>query len=77
MNEPEFILLNGTRIETHEVLGSTGGLMVRGDYVTNRKPSAIGIIRGVVPGHGGDAYWVTHDYGDVAVYCFREFELVP
>ena len=27
-----------------------------------------------MPGHGGDVYWVTHEPGDVAVYCYTEFE---
>jgi hypothetical protein len=35
------------------------------------------IIRGVVPGHGGDLYYVQHEAHDLhcAVYCFTEFEV--
>lgn len=56
MNQPEYILEDGTRVVTHDRLGSTDGMGI---------------------GHGGDVYWVRHDDGEIAAYCFDEFELAP
>ena len=77
MNQPEFILTSGTKIQTHPLLGSIEGLLVALKHHVNRKPNTPGTIIGPVGGHGGDVYWVKNEYGSVAVYSFPEFELVP
>lgn len=76
MKEPEYILPNGTRVVTHEYLGSTGGMLVAQKFLDARRPSALGLIWGIVGGHGGDVYWVKHDDGTGAAYMFDEFERV-
>jgi hypothetical protein len=78
MNEPETILPNGTRIRTSNPLDSTAGFMVKEKHLQARKPGAVGIITGIVGGHGGDVYWVAHFDTDVtAAYGWMEFELEP
>lgn len=74
MNQPKYLLDNGTRVVTHDKLGSADG-MSAGPRYSPRRASAPGVIAGVVGGHGGDVYWVRHDDGETAAYCFDEFEL--
>ena len=51
-------------------------MMIAQRYLDARKPNQTGTIAGVVGGHGGDVYWVKpDDGGEVAAYCFSEFEL--
>lgn len=82
MNQPEHILMQGTRIVTHATLNMgdndpdpTRGMLIRQEYLDARRPSMGGTIRGWVPGHGGDVYWVQNDDGGKAAYGFWEFEL--
>jgi|HubBroStandDraft_5_1064220.scaffolds.fasta_scaffold1300916_2 hypothetical protein len=76
MKVPEYILRIGTRVVTHARLGSTRGFIVAQKLLEARRPSALGLIWGVVGGHGGDVYWVKHDDGTGAAYMSDEFELV-
>lgn len=77
MNQPEYILANGTRVRTHAHLGDTRGMgNINRHNLARRRGSADGVIGGAVPGMGGDVYWVQHGEGDTAPYCFTEFELV-
>jgi len=77
MEEPEYILDNGTKVHTSKVLSSTSGITVKQHHLDARKPDTPGIIRGWVAGHGGDIYWVQHEDESVAAYGWMEFELVP
>lgn len=78
MKEPEYILKNGTRIRTSDPLDSTAGFMITEKHLEARKPGAVGVITGVVGGHGGDVYWVAHVGDNVtAAYGWMEFELEP
>lgn len=78
MKQPKYILPVGTRIITHDELfnkpefGLTATLH---GLVVARKQGAKGSIWGVVGGAGGDLYWVDHEDGTRASYCFTEFEL--
>ena len=74
MNEPTYILDSGTKIVTDKRLGSTSGIFVRPQYIEARRPSAKGVIKNWVAGHGGDIYWVEHEDGAIAVYGWMEFE---
>lgn len=78
MEEPKFILKPKTRIRTSTPLYSTGGFLVGKQHIDVRKPGAIGAIAKIVPGHGGDVYFVAH-IGDssMAAYGYPEFELEP
>lgn len=77
MNQPEYILPNGTHVRTHPHLGTTQGMEnVNGHNLRRRRGNAPGIVLYPVPGMGGDVYWVQHGEGDTAPYCFTEFELV-
>lgn len=77
MNQPEFILENDTRVRTHESLNGAG-MMINSRHMVQRRPNTLGVICGIVGGHGGDVYWVGH-LGDpcVAAYSWDEFELEP
>jgi hypothetical protein len=78
MDEPQFILEPYTRVRTHDPLGSTAGFMVGPKAMGARTPGVIGIINGIVPGHGGDVYFVSHIGGtSPAAYGWMEFELEP
>lgn len=75
MKEPDYILNPGTRIVTHDVLGSTLGILVKEPYLDARRTSTRAMLGNYVAGHGGDIYWAKHDDGTVAVYGWQEFEL--
>ena len=71
----------GRRVLTHAQLESTLGMLVAERHLHGRKPNALGIITGYVPGHGGDCWWVRHAEGPssanpspVAAYTYTEFE---
>jgi hypothetical protein len=78
MKEPEYILNPGTRVLTHGHLDSIGGMLIASRHLEMRRPSVIGVVTGIVAGHGGDVYFVMH-LGDPcsAAYGFMEFELAP
>lgn len=75
MKEPTTLLSDGIRITTHDVLGSVTGILVSPRCLAARKPHVNGTLRGWVPGHGGDVYWVEHEDKTVAAYGWWEFEL--
>lgn len=77
MEQPKYILSKGTRVKTHPKFGedATRGMLISAKNLDVRRCNATGMVRGPVPGHGGDVYWVEHYDGIVAVYCFTEFEL--
>ncbi len=84
MKEPEHMIEMGTEVITHDTLGPTIGFMVKQPFLEKRRPGTPGIVRGWVGGHGGDVYWVEHEYttaeatihtDNVAVYGWMEFEL--
>ena len=77
MEEPKTIPENGSQVVTHGHLGSTAGMMVAARHRGCRRPSAKGTVRGRVPGHGGDVWWVEHEDGTVGAYCFDELEFTP
>lgn len=55
-------------------LESTTGYMIAPQAIAKRKAGVVGEIVSWVSGHGGDVWWVKHEDGDVAPYCFTEFE---
>lgn len=63
----------GIRIRTSERLRGTEGMMIRRKYLQARRPGTIGTVKGWVPGHGGDVWWIEHEDGAVAAYCYDEF----
>lgn len=73
---PTHILDNGTKVQIDPTLGSTGGMLIKQQYLDARKPGIAGTIKGWVAGHGGDVYWVEHEDGSVAAYGWSEFEVV-
>lgn len=80
MEEPKYILANGTRIITNDTLGPTTGMLITQKYLDARRPSTPGIVCGIVGGHGGDVYWVKHEVDGQsfgAAYCWSEFEYDP
>lgn len=64
----------GERVVTKGKLESTAGMIVNPSNLDNRRASAAGEVLGPVPGHGGDVWWVRHDDGAVAPYCYTEYE---
>jgi hypothetical protein len=79
LDEPRYILEDGTRVRTHAVLDDdTQGMIIAARHLEARRSNTVGVIAGYVAGHGGDVYWVRHSEGDaVAAYGFMEFELEP
>lgn len=77
MDQPAYVLENGTKIRTNMVLDSTSGMLIDPRNLGQRRANAPGVIKGIVGGHGGDVYWVEHEKGaeHPAAYCFTEFEL--
>lgn len=78
MDQPKEVLPNGTVVKTHAELESEDGMFVSPLRLARRRPNMVGKIWGIVPGTGGDVYWVLHDSDDPddhAPYCFTEFEL--
>jgi len=72
-----------TLIKTGTLHG-TGGMIIKDKYLKNRRADTEGILWGHVPGHGGDVWWVVHQFDDkgvpiedtVAVYGFHEFDAI-
>lgn len=75
MNQPRHVLESGIPVHTHKKLDKADGLVAMPTLIANRRGDADGAIDGIVPGHGGDVYWVKHTDMKVALYCFTEFEL--
>jgi hypothetical protein len=55
-------------------VGPTKGMIVHPAHLRARHIGACGKVTGIVPGHGGDVWWVSQDDGQVGAYCFDEFE---
>jgi hypothetical protein len=76
MKQPDKILRSGTIVITNAELDLTTGFLVKKKHIDARVANRRGVIKGIVPGHGGDVYWVWHRGSDgVAAYGWREFEL--
>lgn len=69
----------GMKVRTNVELSSTRGVIIHAhaESLLNRRECGVGVVVGVVGGHGGDVWWVRHDDGMFAPYCFDEFEEVP
>lgn len=57
-------------------LETTEGMSIAQEILKMRTLTAQGIVKGHVPGHGGDVWFVEHGPGCVAAYCFTEIEPV-
>jgi hypothetical protein len=77
MNEPEYVLKNGTKVQVHDTLNPPVGMLIKEDILARRTPGVRGQVCGYVPGHGGDVYWVRHDGEEDtgSAYGWWEFEL--
>ena len=63
----------GTRVRTADKLDDARGMMVAPKYIECRRCGITGVVKGYVPGHGGDVWWVAHDgTADVGAYCYTE-----
>ena len=79
MDQPEYILESGTRVQVNEKLDTPSGMLIKAEVLERRTPGVSGQINGVVGGHGGDVYWVRHDGEEDkgSAYGWWEFELEP
>jgi hypothetical protein len=76
MRRPDTVLPSGTRVRTHDTLGSTDGFLVEPEHLAARSAGTSGTVCGVVREHGGDVYLVKHEGVTAsAAYCYIEFEL--
>lgn len=58
-------------------LDDTQGMLIKLRHLECRKEGITGTVKGFVPGHGGDVWWVQHDGSEeVGAYCFTEMEVV-
>lgn len=53
-------------------LGSTGGILVKPEYLAARELGE-GTLKGWIPGHGGDVWWIEHANGSIGAYSIDEF----
>lgn len=68
----------GTRVRIVPALGATSeGWFVNEKHLHARRPNAPGIYKGVVPGTGGDIWWVKHDDGATGAYLAEEVIVEP
>ena len=75
VRQPAKILADGTVVRTSQLDG-TAGFLVKPKHLAARQPDTLGVIVGIVGGHGGDVYWVQHEGADLpGAYLFTEFEL--
>jgi hypothetical protein len=62
------------RVRTTELRG-TDGMMIHARHLSCRQAGLTGEVRGYVPGHGGDVWFVQHEGSeDVGAYCYDELE---
>lgn len=55
----------------------TNGFFVKPHHIDARKPVGTpGKYNGIVPGGGGDLWWVLHEDGSIGAYCYLT-ELAP
>jgi hypothetical protein len=66
----------GMTVCTYTRLGTTDGMLIHERHLQARGTTQLGVVLNWVPGHGGDVWFVRHvKTGDVAAYCFNEFDL--
>jgi hypothetical protein len=64
----------GVRVRIYR-LGDTRGILVASKHLYSRQIGKIGTLKGIVPGHGGDVWWVLHDEASiVTAYATTEFK---
>ena len=66
----------GQSVKTVGVLHATTGMLIAPKHLVVRAPDAEGVIKGFVPGHGGDVWWVEHENGDIAAYSVGEMATI-
>jgi len=88
MSDTEFaevdLVPGKTLIRIDKTLDSTAGMLIKEKYLNNRRANVEGILWGYVAGHGGDVWWVVHQFDDksapieatVGVYGIREFDAI-
>jgi hypothetical protein len=65
----------GMKVRTGK-LGSTMGFIIHPKHIAVRQANITGVVRGWVPGHGGDVWFVQHDNSDdIGVYSVDEMEV--
>jgi hypothetical protein len=78
------------KVRTSPGLNSPKGMIVDQKFLDQRKANQIAYVYGVIPGHGGDVWWLLHegcpliegenktpayDKKFIAPYSWMEFEL--
>lgn len=64
----------GLKVKTTK-LGETTGMMIASKHLDCRAEGRVGEVKGYVPGHGGDVWFVAHDNSnEVGAYVFTEME---
>ena len=65
----------GMKVKTAAELEDTREMLINPRHLECRKAGITGTVKGYVPGHGGDVWWVAHDDSDdVGAYCYTELE---
>lgn len=55
-------------------LMDTRGMFIERKHLDVRKIGITGVVRGYVPGHGGDVWFIKHDKSsEIGAYMFTEF----
>lgn len=66
----------GLRVRVYQ-LEDASAMLIAPEHMRWRRIGAIGIVERRVMGHGGDAWWVRQDDGQVAAYWYDELEPAP
>jgi len=64
----------GLHVRTVGDLGDTEGMLIAKKHLDARRPYAVGVVWGYVPGHGGDVWWIKHEDGTIGAYMYDEFK---
>lgn len=69
----------GLRIKTKRLKKSgTDGMLIHPKHLSVRRRDVTGTVLGMVPGHGGNVWFVRHDNSaHVGAYAFNEMEVLP
>lgn len=63
----------GDMFVTANKLRSTDGMTIVPEVLARRRAGVVGRFHDIVPGHGGDVWWIEHA-GGFAPYCYTELD---
>jgi hypothetical protein len=65
----------GTKVRICDLNDTKGELAIQ-KYIRTRRNNAVGVVLSVVPGYGGQVWFVRHEDDALGAYSLREMELL-